>query len=395
MPLPDELRPTPLEIACGTVFGWSPPEPLPDVPPSLTPLAALEEALVPALERGHCFVAFSGGRDSSAVLAAATHAARRRGLADPIPLTMRFPHAAGTDERDWQEAVVRHLRLTDWERLHLGDELDMLGPISRADLLRHRCPWPANGHSFALMYATARHGSLVTGMDGDGLLDSWQWRRAAAVLARRRRPEPRDALRLVKAFGPRFVRRIATERRTRPFAGLSWLTEDARREATKAWSRFLAGEPARWDQRLRWYTGQRHLRVITTLMSANAGEHGAVAVHPLLDRRFLASLARSGGRYGYADRAAAIRAIFADAVPDRTVSRSTKADFTWAFWGPESRRFAEEWDGRGVDATLVDPEALREAWLAEKPDFRSACMLQAAWLESAAEAEQQVDCRAQ
>ena len=59
----------------------------------LTPLAALEEAILPALRRPPCLVSFSGGRDSSCVLAAATRAARREGLQPPVPVTLRVSNA--------------------------------------------------------------------------------------------------------------------------------------------------------------------------------------------------------------------------------------------------------------------------------------------------------------
>jgi asparagine synthase (glutamine-hydrolysing) len=380
--LPAELRPTPLELAASVVVGWDPPDPLPAVPPALTPLDALEEALVPALDRGGCLVAFSGGRDSSTMLTVATRAARRRGFADPIPVTLRFPGAEGTDERDWQEDVVAHLGLSDWRRIELTDELDLLGDVARDVLLRHRCPWPANGHSFEPLYAAARGGTLVTGMDGDGLLDGWQWAHTAALLARRRRPVPRDVLRLAKAYGPRALRRAATVRRERPFAALDWLTDEARQSITRLWADYVGGEPARWDRRLRWYPGQRYLRALAALMEANAAHHGAAVLHPLLDRRFLAAVARAGGRAGFANRTEALRALTGALLPERTITRRSKADFTWAFWGPESRRFAETWDGTGLDPSLVRAHRLRAAWLAPKPDFRSASLLQTAWLAS-------------
>ena len=63
--------------------------------PAGTALAALEAAIMPALLRSPCLVSFSGGRDSSAVLAVAARLARGAGLADPIPITIRVPAARG------------------------------------------------------------------------------------------------------------------------------------------------------------------------------------------------------------------------------------------------------------------------------------------------------------
>ena len=60
-----------------------------------TPRAAFEAAILPGLRRSPCLVSFSGGRDSSAVLATATAVARREGLPLPVPITHRFPSATG------------------------------------------------------------------------------------------------------------------------------------------------------------------------------------------------------------------------------------------------------------------------------------------------------------
>src|SRR5438874_582354 len=82
-------RLTPLEVACGRALDVEvDTPPLPDV--DCDPLTALERACLPALERPPCVVSFSGGLDSSVVLAAAGRAARRAGLAEPIPVTHRF-----------------------------------------------------------------------------------------------------------------------------------------------------------------------------------------------------------------------------------------------------------------------------------------------------------------
>jgi hypothetical protein len=64
------------------------------------------------------------------------------------------------------------------------------------------------------------------------------------------------------------------------------------------------------------------------------------------------------------------------------IRRTSKAVFTESLWGPDSRDFAERWDRTGLDAALVDPEALRLHWLRRRPDMRSATALQAAWLAS-------------
>ena len=136
---------SPLELSSGLVI----PERrrahrLPDLPTGTTPRAAAEAAILPALRRAPCVVSFSGGRDSSAVLALATHLARREGLPLPIPVTHRFPTAGDTQETEWQEEVVGHLGLDEWVRIEAAGDLDCVGPIATRALRRHGVLWPCN-----------------------------------------------------------------------------------------------------------------------------------------------------------------------------------------------------------------------------------------------------------
>jgi asparagine synthase (glutamine-hydrolysing) len=190
-PAPDgeRLAPTPLEIACGAMLGTDvDAPPLPEIDPAVTPRAALEQAMLPALERGPCLVTLSGGRDSSAVLAVAAHVARREGLPIPTPVTVRFKQAPGTSEREWQELVIRHLGLEEWHVLDVDDDLDLVGPLATRLLLRHGVRHPAHACLFALLLERARGGSLLTGLAGDTMFGSWRYWRVLDVLALRRRP---------------------------------------------------------------------------------------------------------------------------------------------------------------------------------------------------------------
>src|SRR5262245_65085870 len=94
----------PLEIATGLVLGVEPRREVvaPRLDAAEPPLPAFERAVLPALRRGPCLVSFSGGRDSSAVLAVATGIARREGLPLPVPVKNVFPGPATTLEPGWQ-----------------------------------------------------------------------------------------------------------------------------------------------------------------------------------------------------------------------------------------------------------------------------------------------------
>ncbi len=96
------------------------------------PVAALERALLVALRRPPCVVAFSGGRDSSVLLALAARLAEREGLEAPVAVTQRFPGIEETAEEEWQELVIRHVGISDWETIDHGDnELDVVGGLAQ------------------------------------------------------------------------------------------------------------------------------------------------------------------------------------------------------------------------------------------------------------------------
>src|SRR5438128_1990791 len=82
-----EMRLSPLEVATGVPFGLCDVS-LKDVAGSRHPRAALDSLIRPALLTPPCVLGFSGGRDSSALLASALDLARREGLPEPIPITL-------------------------------------------------------------------------------------------------------------------------------------------------------------------------------------------------------------------------------------------------------------------------------------------------------------------
>ena len=376
------LRPSPLELAAGRMFGEDHGAPgiAQAEDDAVTPLAALERALLPALGREPCLVSFSGGRDSSAVLAAATSAARRAGLPPPVPVTLRVPGAPMADETDWQERVVRHLGLTDWElREAGGDELERLGPLSVSVLRRHGVLYPPNTFLQIPVLEAARGGTLLSGLGGDELFASWRWRAHADALARRRRPRASDALRLAYAAAPGPVRRWR-EARSYRLTGLDWLRPEAARSASSRAALARAEQPRSWPRWVDWFARRRAVRAPQWSLALLAADAGTELVHPLLDPGFLAAVARAGGRSGFGGRTDAMRALFGDLLPEAVLTRPTKARYSEVLWGRGTREFAERWNGSGVDEALVDPTALRREWGGPAPHEDSAMLLHAAWL---------------
>lgn len=351
----------------------------------LTPLAALEEAILPALQRPPCLVSFSGGRDSSGVLAAAVRAARRDGLAPPVPVTLRVSNAPMAEESVWQEHVVRHLGLRDWEVLEVGgDQMDRLGPLSTALLRRHGVLYPPNTFLQLPLLEAARGGRLLTGLGGDELFAAWGWWYLADLLAWRRRPTLRDARRFAYAAAPAGARRRWDGRRER-FRDMPWLRPEAARIASRLATAAHAERPRSWRRWIDWLVRRRSLCAARWSLSLLAADAGALLSHPLVDPTFLAAVARRGGHLGFGDRTGVMRAIFDGALPDAVLRRPTKARYGEAFWGQRTREFARRWGGTGVDGELVDPVALRREWLKPNPHEDSAMLLHAAWLSEQSE----------
>jgi asparagine synthase (glutamine-hydrolysing) len=371
---------TPLEIASGSPLGLDPGAPgLAEVPAGLTPRQAFEDSIRSALERPPCAIAFSGGRDSSAVLAVAVRLARREKLDPPVAVTIRFADSPGAGESEWQERVVSHLRLDDWVRIEVEEELDYVGPLGRKMLLRHGVVHHAVP-MFWLQAEPARGGSLVTGFGGDTTVGGWLPEHGSEVLAGRRLPLPRDLPYLAYALAPSTVRRAFFGARTRR---RPWMSAGGARAYTKARAIELGSRPISWDRYLGWQARLRRYRALEWALWRIAADVDAVNVHPFFDGRFLAALARAGGHRGIGGRTAVMRRLFSGDLPDDVLARASKANFALAYFRSHTRAFARRWDGLGLDPELVDAEALRRVWLSPLVSASSALALQAAWLDSA------------
>lgn len=374
------LDPTEVELVSCYVTGLLDSGELPPLPrrsgDANSVQAALEEATVPALRRPPCLVSFSGGRDSSLVLAAATSAARRHGLPEPIPATNRYPGIAATEERAWQEMVVRHLDLDDWIIVEIDGDLDLLGPVAREVLTTHGVLYPANVHTHVPLFREGRGGSLLTGWDGDGLFGGWRWRHDSQAP-----PTPRGVARRLFANSPGRVRRLIDERRSD--LRIPWLREPVEQQVRRWWIEERSSEPWRWDRRIRWYRRRRFVQVTAESLRRLGLTYDVTVRHPFVEPGFLGALLLAGGGAGFPSRTATFDALFSDLLPAALIHRRTKARFFEAFWGDASRAFVRQWDGGGLDHDVVDPRALRDIWHTELPDSRTAPALQLAWLRSA------------
>jgi hypothetical protein len=384
------LRLTQLEAASHLLFGGAPDSgSLPPADGAIAPRQALEEVVLESLRAGACFVSFSGGRDSSAVLALASALARRHSLDNPVPVSLVFPDIPETREDSWQRLLIEHLGLREWERVTLHHELDYLGPVACEALRKHGHLYPANVHLHGPALERARGGTLLTGWGGDDVFANWRLARIAGALRARSRPRPADARRLAFWSLPRPVREALARRfGTLP---VHWLTPAAHTRLYRDWARSFAGQPRRFDRWVGWLRRHRYVWATERSFDALAADAAARVVHPLIDPRFVSALAAHEGRLGPGDRTSAWRRLFGDLLPDALVSRPDKAYFGDVFLGPASRGFLENWHGEGLDPEVVDFAALTRALQQHNTAYRTGLLLQWVWLELGADVDAVAD----
>lgn len=371
-------RPTSAEVA----WSWLPGvEDQPPVRPvDRDPLDALTDLLEPRLLAGPCYVAFSGGRDSAAVLGAAVHAARAVGAPDPVPVTLRYPDVPAADESDWQELVVRHLGLDDWVRLDATGRTEVLGPGAQDSLRRRGLLWPSTMHTKDFLLGRIGPGTLLTGEGGDEVFSANRVR-PFAELASHRRLSRGLARRCARALLPRGAR-LSRELRTLGSVAQPWVRPPVREELRRRIAADNAAEPLGWGRSLAWVRGRRAASTLNATYAAIGLEHGVEVVTPLLDPTFLGTLVARHPRLGYPSRRAAMQDVFGSVLPRAVVERTTKAYFNHVYLGAATREFARSWDGSGVDPRLVDLDLLRAEWLADTPSGLTSLLLQQAWLSS-------------
>lgn len=370
----------PLEIASGVALG-TPERPagaLPEISVNATPRRALSEVILPALARPPCVVSFSGGRDSSAILAVAVHLARSEGLPLPVPVTLRFS-SVQSNEDAWQEAVIRHLDLDDWQLVHIDHELDVVGPAATS-LLRTFGPYlPCNLHFHLPILDAARGGTLLTGVGGDEIFVHWP-SRLSTVAALRRRRSRQGLMASALAVSPTAARR-ALLRWHRPLR-LPWLRPAAAGEVARIWARQQAVHLRSYQLGLDAFLAGRNYELLDRCLALVGRSFDVSVRHPFFDRHFLATLAGTLPRDGFPSRTSAMESLVGDLLPPSAVRRGTKAVFTEALWRPTAREFVKNWDGTGVDSQLVDPMVLKAVWGQPLPPWRSWTLLQTAWLSA-------------
>jgi asparagine synthase (glutamine-hydrolysing) len=351
--------------------------------PGATARGVLEELILPALERPPCVIGFSGGRDSSSLLALATHLARREGLPMPVAFTFRYDNEAEADETPWQELVIIHVGVSDWEKAHVGTRHDLVGELAQAFVLSHGLVFPPTLYNNTLPLMRASGGTHISGEGGDEIFGVRR-----STLLRRILDNPkylakkRHLAYAALCFGPRKSRVAAWRRELRQQMNgtLTFVRLEVREQVYRDLACHFALEPFNHTSSLGWHLRRKMIVMHQEALTAFSNEHNVLHLDPFLEPRFVAAYARMVRPYGLATRRDAMRALFADILPDETLTRTSKALFNRGFLTDVGRAFARSWQGAGIDTDIIDGEALRSAWLSTWPPSQSFGLLQSAWL---------------
>ncbi|MDI9894210.1 asparagine synthase-related protein [Rhodococcus sp. IEGM 1381] len=375
---------SPIEVATSRPIGLDRSRPILGEVAAATPRAAFRDTVRAALEHGPCIVSFSGGRDSSAVLATAVSVARAEGLPLPIPATLNFPGIEESHESEWQDLVLDHLGVTDRLQYSLSTEMDALGESARELLTAFGVVWPFNTHLHGVICKDTAGGTLLTGFGGDELAASSSTRWAAKALANRRTLTPRKVISIAHFGSPRPLRYLADLPSSRPDReDFPWLTRKGLAQATHQWAANSSTIPMGWGKVLReWVPRSRYFEMVKQSMGDLGSLHDVNVRHPFVEPSVLQAFAHHSPFVGMPGRRAIMQLLVGDLLPPEVVTRTSKASFTPSLWNGESREFAQEWDGTGLDESLVRPDIVKREWLGSDPTVHSLSLLQQAWLHS-------------
>lgn len=370
-------RLTAAELRVAAPLGLMPPAARPH-DDGVSTRAAMEQVVTDAVAEGTCYVLFSGGRDSSLVLAMAVDAARRLGVRAPIPVTAVYPGDEQSDETEWQHLVLDHLGISERVVLTIADERSTLGDLALRHLRSRGLVWPEAVHTQPAFFEQLDAGTILTGEGGDAFIEG---RRITPLyLALRRRRVPSAAL-LGAAVGALAPSMLVRRRARRTYSDpelLPWL-RPAAREVLAADEVALRG-PLRWDASTWAIFDQRTTRLGLDNAVVSAAEYGLRMRHPIAEAEVIAALAREGGRWGFRGRTNLFRMLGSDLLPDAVLARRSKAAFNASRWGERERVFAHDYTGGAFDPTFIDEERLREVWLSDRAHPVSFFLAQIAWL---------------
>ena len=161
---------------------------------------------------------------------------------------------------------------------------------------------------------------------------------------------------------------------------MPWLRPAAEREALALLTARQAAVPVRFDAAATTQITHRCFSGAAGTFRALGEAIGTTTELPLSRPGVVESLAGAGGWRGFGEQRTMLQRLAGDLLPSDLLTRRPAPDLNPVFFGEPSREFAANWTGAGLDESVVDIEALRRNWLSDRPDPRTACLLQYAWL---------------
>lgn len=345
--------------------------------------ALFDQAIAAA--NGRAAVMFSGGRDSSVVLALATASCRRLGAPDPVAVTAVYPGDEAADEDSWQRLVMRHLDLQAHRRIVVTDQRRALSERARSSMTKRGSLWPPAVHTQDLFFEVAPRSALFTGEGGDGILE--QRRVTPVTLVRQDAPRVRASLALaaLDALVPNAPHALGAIAARLATWELPWIRASARPRIAQLDT--VHRGPLHWGSATLFILKYRSIELLSHNTCKVAADWGVDLYHPLIEPSFVAALAEQGGAWGYRGRTDMFRRLFGDLLPDKILARQSKAAFNESRWGDDERDFASSWSGEGLVPSVIDVEALRAQWLSPRPHPAAIGLVQDAWLATRSASE--------
>lgn len=376
------LRPTDDEVCVSILFGPDPAVAAMDLraaAPSARPV--IEAMLERELRRGPVWVAFSGGRDSSALLAIAVAVARREGLPLPVPATLVFPGVAATEEEEWQRLVLEHLGLPEhaWVRVTPGTDLDLLGPYAQRVLEHSGVVLPSNAHALLpILDQLGDAGTLVTGGGGDDLMEGRPQRVSSALRSRVRLSRDELPAAVINDLPRPLLRRAAARRSF--MAALHWITPALRARLLALEIADRAAFPIRFDRLLQRAWQDRYFQMAGEAYAWVPMPAEVRVLQPFHEHGVVAAFARTWGARYPGGREHSLEGLVGDLLPRRALTRASKAEFVDVFVTDRTRDWVASWDGSGVDPERVHLDRLRAEWSSAMPHYCTFALLHQAWL---------------
>jgi asparagine synthase (glutamine-hydrolysing) len=161
---------------------------------------------------------------------------------------------------------------------------------------------------------------------------------------------------------------------------MPWLRPAAEKRALALLRTRQAAVPVRCNHAITAQSTHRCFTGAAGTFRALGEALGTTTDQPQLRPGVVESFAGACGWRGFANLRGILEQLAGDLLPADLLVERPAPHAIGVFFGARSREFATSWTGGGLDESIVDVDTLRQNWLSDRPDPRTACLLQYAWL---------------